>query len=56
MGAAAGDDRISRCTWNMDTHEIDNALLRKQYLEQHKTLTSGQIREASGLVTDVHRP
>ncbi len=31
--------------------EIDNALLRKQYLEQHKTLTSGQIREASGLKT-----
>ena len=41
---------------HMDTHEIDNALLRKQYLEQHKTLTSGQIREASGLVADVHRP
>ena len=31
--------------------ETDNALLRKHYLEQHTTFTSGEIREASGLKT-----
>lgn len=31
--------------------EMDNALLRKQYLERHRTLTSDQIRQASGLKT-----
>ncbi|MDE0033763.1 MAG: hypothetical protein OXU75_11585 [Deltaproteobacteria bacterium] len=31
--------------------EMDNALLRKQYLERHRTLTSEQIRQASGLKT-----
>jgi len=31
--------------------EIDNAALRRQYLNQQKTLTSSQIREASGLKT-----
>ena len=31
--------------------EMDNALLRKQYLKCHRTLTSEQIRQASGLRT-----
>ena len=31
--------------------EMDNALLRKQYLKRHRTLTSEQIRHASGLKT-----
>lgn len=31
--------------------EMDNALLRKQYLDRHRTLTSNQIRQASGLKT-----
>lgn len=31
--------------------EMDNALLRKQYLDRHRTLTSNQIRQASGLTT-----
>ena len=31
--------------------EVDNAALRKQYLNQQRTLTSTQIREASGLKT-----
>ena len=31
--------------------EMDNALLRKQYLDRQRTLTSDQIRQASGLKT-----
>jgi len=31
--------------------ETDNALLRKQYLAQHETYTSREIKEGSGLTT-----
>lgn len=48
LGAIADIDRPSDLEADL---EIDNALLRKRYLDQHKTLTSGQIRLASGLKT-----
>lgn len=48
LGAIADLDRPSDLEADL---EIDNALLRKEYLDKHRILTSGQIREASGLKT-----
>ena len=48
LAAVAGLDQPSDPEADL---EVDNALLRKQYLDQERTFTSSQVREASGLKT-----